>query len=148
MVACRWTSVAFQHNRALSVLAGYEENHKPLYVAAVKFDDGYHFTVVTDGASTVKYADEVGVECETHKFVVLALRYDPSDQTPPYPHASDGAMDPTGPLHWLKFWPEKDPDYSAASDIPWEDDHRLVSCFLIITLGAADTELDVRRVKD
>jgi len=123
------------------ILAGYKEN-QPLYVAAVKFDNDYYFTVVKDGASTVRYINGDGKKRETHKFVVLALRYDPSDLMPPYPHASASAMDPTGPLHWLKFWPEMDPGYSAASDISREDDRRLVSFFGNYA-RSGNTELDV-----
>ncbi len=36
-------------------------------------------------------------------------------------------MDPTGPLHWLKFWPQKDPDYCALSDSAALDDSHLES---------------------
>ncbi len=35
---------------------------------------------------------------ETMDFFVLALRYDPSDLTPPYPRIPAGAVDPTGPV--------------------------------------------------
>ncbi len=62
------------------------------------------------------YTDELGDEHKAYGFFVLALRHDPSDATPPYPRTSAGAMDPTGPLHWLNFWPRKDPDYCALSD--------------------------------
>jgi len=34
-------------------------------------------------------------------------------------------MDQTGPLFWLRFWPQKDPDYSAASDSAKSDDGHL-----------------------
>ncbi len=41
---------------------------------------------------------------------VIALRHNPSDMLPPYPRIPEGAMDQTGPLFWLKFWPRRDPD--------------------------------------
>ncbi len=52
---------------------------------AVKNELGYHFTCVEDGASTARYADELGDTHETGNFFVLALRHDPSDLagTPP-----------------------------------------------------------------
>ncbi len=119
----------FNSTGALSRSRGVRREQRPLYVAAVETYDDYCFTVVADGASTVRYMDEDGDEYETHKFLILALRYDPSDLTPPYPCASYGAMDPTGPLHWLKFWPERDLVYCAASDIARDDDRRLESLF-------------------
>ncbi len=36
-------------------------------------------------------------------------------------------MDQTGPLCWLKFWPQKDPDYRAASASAKSDDRHLES---------------------
>lgn len=102
------------------MLAGYEVNERPQYVAAVKIDDIYHFTLIEVGAFACRYTDDDGNERETHNFLVLALRHDPSDATPPYPLPHTGAMDPTGPLHWLKFWPEKDPSYSPDSEIAKE----------------------------
>ncbi len=125
------------------ILAGYEESHKPLYVAAVKIDHDYYFTVVEDGASTVRYTDEVDGRRETHEFLVLGLRYDPSDLTPPYPHASAGAMDATGPLRWLKFWPEKDAAYYAASDSAKEDDSNLESFLNSLDVSKAEVDNDV-----
>ncbi len=34
-------------------------------------------------------------------------------------------MDPTGPVSWLRFWPEKDPEYYE--DARLTDDHLLES---------------------
>ncbi len=107
------------------ILAGTNQHGEELYVAAAKVDDIYYFTCVEDGAKSARYTDEIGDVQETEEFFVLALRYDPSDATPPYPPTHAGAMDPTGPLHWLKFWPEKDPDYVALSDSAREDDDHL-----------------------
>jgi len=36
-------------------------------------------------------------------------------------------MDPTGPLFWLKFWPEKDLDYSKDTRLA---DDRILESFL------------------
>ncbi|KLO06379.1 hypothetical protein SCHPADRAFT_895489 [Schizopora paradoxa] len=98
------------------LLAGYDnQTCRELYVALVHFPeeevDPWYFTFVEDGASFATYTDEVGQERTTDEFFVLALRHDPSDLPPPYPQACKGAMDPTGPLHWLSFWPKKDPEY-------------------------------------
>lgn len=107
------------------VLAGHNSLGVPLYVAKARGENMYHFTCAEDGAVEVKYLDEMGDECATSDFLVLALRQDPSDMRPPYPPTHHSAMDPTGPLHWLKFWPEKDPDYNAASDTANGDDRLL-----------------------
>ncbi len=58
------------------------------------------------GASYAVYIDEVGETHIAHEFFVLALRHDPSDVVPPYPRPRKGAMDPTGPVYWLRFWPK------------------------------------------
>ncbi len=109
------------------ILAGYGQHGEALYIAAAEVDGIYYFTCVEDGARAAKYTDEMGDKHITDKFLILALRHDPSDVSPPYPRTSTGAMDPTGPLHWLKFWPEKDPDYCALSDSAKDDDDHLES---------------------
>jgi len=111
------------------ILAGYDPSGEPLYVAAVRLELLWHFTTVRDGAFLVYYSDEVG---ETHiadEFFVLALRHDPSDFSPPLPRAHKGAMDPTGPVFWLRLWPEKDPEYFKIEDGRLHDD-RLLESFL------------------
>lgn len=107
------------------ILAGYHwEDGTALYVAAVKTEIGYHFTFVQDGASSVTYADEIGDRHEADEFFVLALRHDPTELPPPYPSIPVGAMDQTGPLYWIKFSPNKDPEYRAASaSARMDDDH-------------------------
>jgi len=116
------------------ILAGYGKDGTSLYVAAIRLELLWYFTCVKDGASTATYTDEIGESHITHKFFVLALRYDPDSFTSPYPRAHKGAMDPTGPVFWLKFWPEKDVDY-------FEDDRlvddRILESFL--------TEISARR---
>ncbi len=59
----------------------------------------------------------------TDEFKVLVLRHDPSDMHPPYPSSPKGAMDPTGPLHWLAFWPQKDPLAEFPRDEEYEGHH-------------------------
>lgn len=124
------------------ILAGHNEPGTALYVAAAKNEPGYHFTCVEDGASTVRYADELGDARETDNFFVLALRHDPSDLigTPPYPRIPTGAVDQTGPLFWLNFWPRKDPDYLAASDSAESDDDHLEA--VLNSLSARDRDND------
>lgn len=93
------------------ILAGYDKNGTSLFVAAIRLELLWYFTCVKDGASAATFADEIGEIHSTHKSFVLALRYDPTSFMSPYPRAHEGAMHPTGPLFWLKFWPERDPDY-------------------------------------
>ncbi len=124
------------------ILAGFNQCGEALYVAAVEMGGIYYFTSVEDGAWTVTYADEEGNEYRTKEFLVLALRHDPSDATPPYPRTCTGAMDPTGPLHWLKFWPEKDPDFVAASISARDDDNHLESLLNSFD-GNSSTDRDI-----
>ncbi|KLO09292.1 hypothetical protein SCHPADRAFT_943742 [Schizopora paradoxa] len=110
------------------ILAGFEDifgglRRVPLYVAAVRVKDIWYFTCVEEGALSATYTDEIGNTITTHDFFVLALRHNPSDLTPPYPRTRRGAMDPTGPVFWLRFWPEKGPDYFEDSRLV--DDCRL-----------------------
>lgn len=110
------------------ILAGYDEaDGAALYVAAHKYDSVYHFTHVKNGARTVRYTDEIGEVHAVGKFFVLALRCDPMDLPLPHPRIPESAMDQTGPLYWLKFWPQKDPDYCARSDSGTSDDSHLES---------------------
>lgn len=93
------------------ILAGYKTGTmKPLYIAAVRHQQHspWHFTLVKDGASSVKYTDEAGEKHEKSNFFVLALRHDPVDIPPPlYSNLRKGVEDPTGPVYWLNFWPRK-----------------------------------------
>lgn len=109
------------------ILAGYDdETQKALYVSLIHFpereEDPWYFTCVVEGASNVTYIDEIGEVKRTDRFFVLALRHDPSDVVPPYPKAHKGAMDPTGPLHWLSFWPKKDAEYFEDERLKKADD--------------------------
>lgn len=130
--AVLWISVdgsqsPFDSTGHYPILAGNNELGRALFICAVRVEQCYHFTCLEDGASSVRYTDEIGDTHITEKFLVLALRYDPSDRTPPYPQRHSRAMDPTGPLHWLRFWPETDPDYVAPSELARVDDGHFVS---------------------
>lgn len=108
------------------ILAGYNERTgRELYVAVVRgphWDlDPWYFTCVEEGAWAAKYFDEVGEEQTERDFFVLALRHDPVDLPPPYPRARKGAMDPTGPVFWLSFWPRKDPEYFEEARLEKDD---------------------------
>jgi len=132
------------------ILAGYDRDEhsgeSALYVAAVKDEFGYHFTSVQDGARMVRYTDENGDMRGADVFFVLALRHDPGyDLSPPYPRIPRGAIDPTGPLYWLKFWPQKDTDYCAASDSAKADDGHLelvLNSYSTCGAGGTDEEYD------
>ncbi|KLO05453.1 hypothetical protein SCHPADRAFT_1002900 [Schizopora paradoxa] len=109
------------------VLAGYDNSTRRARYAALVHSPGsdmdlWYFTTVEDGADLATYVDEVGEEHMSDMFFVLALRHDPSDVIPPYPRTRKGAMDPTGPLHWLSFWPKKDPDYFEDERLRKPDD--------------------------
>jgi len=110
------------------ILAGYDPTGEALYIAAVRLDLLWHFTTVKEGASAAVYSDEIGETHTAEEFFVLGLRHDPSDFPPPYPRARKGAMDPTGPVFWLGFWPEKDPEYFE--DARLVDHDRLLESFL------------------
>ncbi len=62
-----------------------------------------------------------------NEFFVLTLRHNPSDFPASHPRPRKGAMDPTDPVFWLRFWPEKDPEYFE--DARLVDDGLLESFF-------------------
>ncbi len=128
------------------ILAGYDDAGEPLYIAVVRVDLLWHFTTVRDGASIVFYSDEVGQTHMVENFFVLALRHDPCDSPAPYPRARKGAMDPTGPVSWLRFWPEKDPEYFE--DARLVDHDRLLESFLNGYASQRDSERCILSVFD
>lgn len=94
------------------ILAGRDPDGKEHYVTWVKGDDReWCFTSVTDGARFAAYSNRLGETRVTSRFYVLALQRDPSDMQPPYPRAIRGSMDETGPLSWVRFWPNKGGGY-------------------------------------
>ncbi len=87
------------------VLAGYDLTGEPLFIALYPFLHGY-FTCIKNGASHATFIISGRTE-SVHCFYVLVLRHDPVDSKPiAVPH---GAMDPTGPVFWLNYWPKRDP---------------------------------------
>ncbi len=97
-----WENTKFDSTGHYPILAGYDPNGEPLYVAAVRLDLLWHFTTVKEGACTAIYNDDADELNFATEFFVLALRHDPSDFSPPYPRVRKGAMDPTGPVSWLR----------------------------------------------
>ncbi len=101
------------------VLAGFDPSGKALYVAHDSdFPPGPNFftceesIVQAEDSKSYPFSSEPnGKPFGTGKVYVLSLQHDPSDIQPPYPNTPQGAMDPTGPLHWLRFWPNKDPEF-------------------------------------
>ncbi|KLO09824.1 hypothetical protein SCHPADRAFT_892829 [Schizopora paradoxa] len=108
------------------ILAGFDfETKEPLFVSVV-FKENYspwYFTTVKNGASSVKYTDELGEDYISQHFFVLVLRHDPIDLPPQDIRHRAGAKDPTGPVYWVEFWPKKDAQYF--SDERLRDDRLL-----------------------
>ncbi|KLO09035.1 hypothetical protein SCHPADRAFT_582783 [Schizopora paradoxa] len=119
---------AFNSTGHYPILGGYDAHGAPLYVAAIHLEYLWYFTSVKEGAKSAKYIDELGKTHVTTKFFVLGLRYDPCDTPPPYPRARRGAMDATGPVSWMRLWPEKDPEYFEDDCLVTED--RRLTTFL------------------
>ncbi|KLO04716.1 hypothetical protein SCHPADRAFT_896812 [Schizopora paradoxa] len=117
---------AFNSTGHYPILGGYDAHGTPLYVVAIHLEYLWYFTNVKEGAKVAKYIDELGKTHVTTKFFILGLRYDPCDTPPPYPRARKGAMDPTGPVSWMRLWPEKDPEYFE-DDCLVSEDRRLTS---------------------
>jgi len=108
---------AFNVTGHYPILAGFGPQGKALYVAGDGFGNGV-LTCVADGDSTVEMRKPFEEEFQvTDQFKVLVLQHDPSDMHPPYPSSPKGAMHPTGPLHWLAYWPQKDP----LAELPHEE---------------------------
>ncbi len=106
------TDESFDPTGHYPVLAGFDASGTALYVHVPVSE--YYVPVsahVANGDSTIQIEDENGDISTTENFRVLCLRHDPSDIHPPHPCAPTSAMDPTGPFHWLAFWPEKDPEF-------------------------------------
>lgn len=91
------------------ILGGYDELGEALYLAHHSKNGKLLFGSVKDGASRAILTDEIGELYLVDQFGVMALRYNPSDMISSNASTIDGALDPTGPLHWRKYWPEKDP---------------------------------------
>jgi len=93
------------------ILAGFDSCGKEVYVARDSEVSEDPVACVTSGDSTIQFEGWNGKPMKSSSFWVLGLRQNPSDMYPPYPCAPEGAVDSTGPLHWLAFWPTKDSDF-------------------------------------
>ncbi|KLO18451.1 hypothetical protein SCHPADRAFT_886162 [Schizopora paradoxa] len=94
-----------------SILAYTKDSGDQFYVARCK-----HFrslSCVAEGESSICVEGPEGESVDEVTFSVLVLRHDPSETFPPYPRRPKGAKDATGPLYWLRFWPDKDIDFPA-----------------------------------
>ncbi len=69
---------------------------------------------VVNDARTMSFITPEGITVATPIFVVLVLRFDPSDFTTSE-HSHEDAVDPTGPLYWLR---------EDVSDVPWTICHK------------------------
>ncbi|KLO08853.1 hypothetical protein SCHPADRAFT_1000672 [Schizopora paradoxa] len=94
------------------ILAGYDQSTCALYCAECNFYPRI-ITCVNDGSSNAVFVDEHGEIQTTRKFTVLVLRFDPSDIIAHHTNDFEGAMDPTGPLHWRRLWPAEDPSLQS-----------------------------------
>ncbi len=110
MTICIEPGKTFHVTGHYPVLAGYDPSTgEALYVAV---QGNYHnklpiFTCVKDGASKAIFIHKNGKAETVNEFRVLVLRHDPVDSKPT--GIPDSAMDPTGPVFWLDYWPKRDP---------------------------------------
>ncbi|KLO04344.1 hypothetical protein SCHPADRAFT_897102 [Schizopora paradoxa] len=92
------------------ILSGHDESGRSLYIAGVHTRLTSFLTRVRDGSSSAVFVDEHGVSHSSDAFEVLALRFDPIDYRGVGTcRRAEGAMDPTGPLHWRRLWPAEVP---------------------------------------
>ncbi|KLO08855.1 hypothetical protein SCHPADRAFT_981278 [Schizopora paradoxa] len=101
------------------ILMGFDESNRALYFANV---DDFEACVVEGSTSAVFTNNKSVKETKTClEFNVRALRFDPSDANNTVSSRRDirGAMDPTGPLHWRRFWPTKDPSLRTLMADNW-----------------------------
>ncbi len=95
---------------------------RELYVAGDCPFVNWEYGFVGEGATSMEYADFESdlprvTWISSAYYRVVALRHNPSDMLLPYPRIPEGAMDQTGPLFWLKFWPRRDPDLVVADQL-------------------------------
>ncbi|KLO07255.1 hypothetical protein SCHPADRAFT_945441 [Schizopora paradoxa] len=97
------------------IITGYDKSGRALYYAEAYWDrlKSSLSSSVLDGSKTVMFADELGKAQTSNKFTVEVLRYDPTDLLERPASCLEGAMDPTGPLHWRKLWPARDPHFQS-----------------------------------
>ncbi|KLO06943.1 hypothetical protein SCHPADRAFT_1002030 [Schizopora paradoxa] len=101
------------------ILAGYDDRGDELYVAfsvltqslrvSARMSCGQYATI-KDGAASAAFTELCGSSHTIQRFRVPVLRHNPCDITSAHPiSVHNQRLDPTGPLAWLKYWPEKDP---------------------------------------
>lgn len=90
------------------LLIGYDARGEALYLAQI-WNNGCCYGLVRDGESTATFTDTQGETIVVNSFDVVVLRYDPCGKHSNYASTIDGALDSTGPLHWRRYWPQKDP---------------------------------------
>ncbi|KLO06424.1 hypothetical protein SCHPADRAFT_933077 [Schizopora paradoxa] len=90
------------------VLVGYDESCRALYCALQRWGLKLYSSCVIDGSSNAVFSRDIEESWISDVFSVMALRSDPSDTITHAASCVEGAMDPTGPLHWRELWPEED----------------------------------------
>ncbi|KLO06426.1 hypothetical protein SCHPADRAFT_1002353 [Schizopora paradoxa] len=89
------------------ILTGFDESGHALYFAhSSNFD-----TCVADGSSNAVFKSNYGFTSSSDTFSVPVLRWDPSYFSAHPKICREGAIDPTGPLHWLELWPMETPHF-------------------------------------
>ncbi len=63
-------------------------------------------------------------------FCVIVLRHNPVDSKPI--NIPAGAMDPTGPVFWLDYWPKRDPSHPNEREF-LEEEQRLEFALVAFT---------------
>lgn len=102
---------AFCEDGHFLVTVGTRDTGESLYLAAEEDDNsGYKITCARNG----EIIGAMGTQ--RSKFWVFVQTQNPLDIPPPFSHIPKGAMDPSGPLYWLKIWPERDPDLGIFFD--------------------------------
>lgn len=96
------------------VVAGYDSSGGAFYIGAL------HITFKANGYDVFDYIlSKIGARASSitmsdgipqNSFHVMVLQHNPADSPRPLCRTAVGALDPTGPLYWTKFWPEKDPE--------------------------------------
>ncbi len=123
------------------VLAGLDPTGEPLYIA-INDHPGHHFhifTCIKDGASHAAFINEDGEMEIIHHFHILVLRHDPIDSSPI--STPEGAMDPTGPVFWLNYWPKKDP--SLPHDLKLTEIEDELDCIFKVNPRQVNSDLEV-----